>query len=117
MRYCYFVIVIFLKLLILLYADGTVLMTENHKDMQRLLMFFSHCNAWKLKINVEKTKSMVIGRCRNKRNFILNDSVIENVTSYKYLGVFFSQKWKIYLLYEKDSICITQKDTTIKLVN
>ena len=32
-------IVIFLKLLILLYADDTVLMTENHKDMQTLLNF------------------------------------------------------------------------------
>ena len=44
---------------------------------------------WKLKMNVEKTKSMIIGKCRNKLNFILNDSVIENVTFYKYLGVFF----------------------------
>ena len=100
-------------------------MTENHKDMQTLLIFFSdYCNEWKLKINVEKTKSMIIGKCRNKLNFILNDSVIENVTFYKYLGVFFSQKWKIYILYEttctnseKGSICITQKDTTIKLIN
>ena len=44
-------IVIFLKLLILLYADDTVLMTENHKDMQTLLNFFSdYCNEWKLKL-------------------------------------------------------------------
>ena len=57
-------------------------MTENHKDMQTLLKFFSdYCNEWNLKINVEKTKSMIIGRCRNKRNFMLNGSVIENVTS------------------------------------
>ena len=88
-------IVIFLKLLILLYADDTVLMTENHKDMQTLLNFFSdYCNEWKLKINVEKTKSMIIGKCRNKLNFILNDSVIENVTFYKYLGVFFHKNGK-----------------------
>ena len=39
---------IFLKLLILLYADDTVLMTENRKDMQTLLIFFSdYCNEWK----------------------------------------------------------------------
>ena len=118
-------VVIFLKLLILLYADDTVLMTENHKDMQILLNFFSdYCNEWKLKINVEKTKSMIIGKCRNKLNFILNDSVIENVTFNKYLGVFFHKNGKIYILYEttctnseKGSICITQKDTTIKLIN
>ena len=43
-------IVIFLKLLILLYADDTVLVT--------LLIFFSdYCNEWKLRINVEKTKA------------------------------------------------------------
>ena len=30
-------IVIFLKLMILLYADDAVLLTENHKDMQTLL--------------------------------------------------------------------------------
>ena len=88
-------IVIFLKLLILLYADDTVLMTENHKDMQTLLNFFSdYCNEWKLNINVEKTKSMIIGKFRNKLNFILNDSVIENVTFYKYLGVFFHKNGK-----------------------
>ena len=65
-------IVIFLKLLILLYADDTVLMKKNHNGMQTLLIFFSDfCNEWKLKINVEKTKSMIIGKCRNKVNFIL----------------------------------------------
>ena len=38
-------------------------MTENHKDMQTLLIFLSdYCNDWILKINVEKTKSMIIGR-------------------------------------------------------
>ena len=119
------ILLFFLKLLILLYADDTVLMTENHKDMQTLLNFFSdYCNEWKLKINVEKTKSMIIGKCRNKVNSILNDTVIENVTFYKYLGCVFSQKWKIYILYEttctnseKGSICITPKDTTIKLIN
>ena len=43
-------IVIFLKLLILLYADDTVLMTKNHKDMQTLLICLSdYCNEWKLK--------------------------------------------------------------------
>ena len=78
-----------------MYADDTVLMTENHKDMQTLRNFFSdYCNEWKLKINVEKTKSMIIGKCRNKLNFILNDSVIENVTFYKYLGVFFHKNGK-----------------------
>ena len=71
-------IVIFLKLLILLYADDTVLMIENHKDMQILLKIFDYCNEWKFKITLEKTKSMIIGRCRKKRNFMLNDSVIEN---------------------------------------
>ena len=115
-------IVIFLKLLILLYADDTVLMTENHKDMQTLLNFFSdYCNEWKLKINVEKTKSMIIRKCRNKLNFILNDSVIENVTFYKYLGVFLHKNGKFTYcmkqISEKGSICITQKDTTIKLIN
>ena len=70
-------------------------MTENIKDMQTLLIFFSdYCNDWILKINVEKTKSMIIGRCRNKRNFILNVFVIENVTSYKYLGVYFHKNGK-----------------------
>ena len=102
-------IVIFLKLLILLYADDTVLMTENHKDMQTLLNFFSdYCNEWKLKINVEKTKSMIIGKCRNKLNFILNDSVIENVTFYKYLGVFFHKNGK-FTYYMKQLVQIAKK--------
>ena len=37
---------------------------------------------------------MIIGKCRKKPNFILNDSVIENVTFYKYLGAFFHKNGK-----------------------
>ena len=60
-------LIMFLKIAILLYADDTVLIADTHRDMQLLLDSFSeYCNTWKLKINIDKTKSMIWGKCRKK---------------------------------------------------
>jgi len=48
---------IYLKLLILLYADDTVLMAESPEELQMLLdAFDDYFTIWKLKVNVDKTK-------------------------------------------------------------
>ena len=46
---------IFLKLYILLYADDTVIFSDNAHDLQNALEFDEYCNRWKLTINVSKT--------------------------------------------------------------
>jgi hypothetical protein len=45
------------KIFLLLYADDTVLMSENINGMQTMLNIFSeYCNTWKLQVNIAKTK-------------------------------------------------------------
>jgi hypothetical protein len=49
---------IYLKLLILLYADNTVLMAKSPEEQQMVLgAFDDYCTIWKLKVNVDKTKT------------------------------------------------------------
>ena len=83
----------FLKIIILLYADDTVLFAESEKEMQLLLNeFSSYCKTWKLTINNNKTKLLVFGhRGRRNCNIYLNETLLEMVEAYKYLGVMFSK--------------------------
>lgn len=60
---------VYLKLFILLYADDTVIFSENEIDLQKALdQFKLYCETWKLNINVNKTKVMIFskGRPKNK---------------------------------------------------
>ena len=82
---------------VLLYADDTVLKSTNHKDY----FAFAHrsalleVNDWldknKLTLNVKKTKTMIY--CRSTKteerpvNYFLNDTQIEDVECFKYLGI------------------------------
>ena len=83
----------FLKIIVLLYADDTVLFAENENELEILLKdFWNYCDAWKLNINVEKTKIMVFGeRIRRKHFMEINNKIIEIVDTFKYLGVLFSK--------------------------
>ena len=50
----------FLNLLVLLYADETILQTESEEDMQKVLETLSdYCRSSNLKINCGKTKYMI----------------------------------------------------------
>ena len=84
----------FLKIVVLLYADDTVLFAESEDEMQLLLNDFSkYCKDWKLNINVDKTKFLIFGDRRRRRNenITLNGSKLEKVDAYKYLGIMFSK--------------------------
>ena len=53
-------IVVFLKLFILLFADDTVLFSNNMSDLQTALNTFdSYCRTWKLTVNTNKTKIII----------------------------------------------------------
>lgn len=86
-------LMMYLKLLILLYADDTVLMAESADDLQCALNEFSiYCTKWKLNVNVEKTKILIFSKGPlAKRHFYYNESIIENVKEFKYLGIVFSR--------------------------
>lgn len=86
--------IIFLKILILLYADDTVIFSDNESDLQHALnVFEKYCYQWKLTVNVSKTKVVIFscGRRKEKLNFCLNSVEIEIVQEYKYLGILLGQ--------------------------
>lgn len=77
---------------IILYADDTVILANNSKDLQKNLQLFeNYCETWKLTVNVSKTKVMVFGSRGNtfQNQFKWKNEIIEVVVSYKYLGLFF----------------------------
>ena len=86
--------VTYFKLSVLLYADDTVIFSETPEDLQRTLNAFSdYCTQWKLTVNVSKTKVMVISRGRQNANinFYLNNTKLEIVQEYNYLGIYLSK--------------------------
>ena len=74
-------------LLILLYADDVILMTQTPKGMTNLLeLLRDFCDRSGLTVNVAKTKMVI---CSNKPGDILtyNDKIIKQVTNFKYLEI------------------------------
>ena len=98
---------IILKLYILLYADDTIVMAENPKDLQEALnAVSSYCELWKLKINVNKTKIIRFAKRKshnpnNQYNFWLNGEKVELVDDYVYLGTTVSYNGKYKKAIEK----------------
>ena len=86
----------FLKLFVLLYADDTVIMAEDPKEMQLALNALgNYCDLWNLNVNIDKTKIMRFSLKKPTANtilpdFWLNGQKIEYVESYTYLGTVFS---------------------------
>ena len=77
-------LMIFLKIMVLLYADKTVILAESAEDLQLALNeFFIYCTQWKLNVNVEKTKIMIFSKGpMMKKCFYYNGDIIENVKEF-----------------------------------
>ena len=86
-------IFLFLKLFVLLYADDTVILANSPNELQTAVDLYStYCKLWKLEFNSNKTKVMVFSRGRApNHHFLINDTQLEVVTEYKYLGVLFNR--------------------------
>lgn len=80
------------KLLVLLYADNRVIVSDDAIDFQNLLHSFDeYCTHLKLKVNVNKIKIIIFGaRNVSRLRISLRESTIEIVKQYKYLGAVFS---------------------------
>ena len=73
-----------------MFADDTVLVGDSEQKLQKLVKEFgSVCKRRKLAVNVGKSKVMRIGKNRdeNEMNISLNNSRMEEVECYRYLGV------------------------------
>ena len=77
-------LMLFVKLLLIMYADDTVLFATTKKELQLSLSAYAeYCKKWKLIINVSKTKIMYFGR-KQKCKFTMNEEEIEIVDTFKY---------------------------------
>ena len=81
-----------IKLLVLQYADDTVIMADSPENLQKCLDdFVVYCKKWRLNINFDKTKVLIFGaRKIPVKSFTLDGHEIETISSYKYLGVVMS---------------------------
>ena len=86
-------LLVYLRLLILLYADDTVLFSNSESDFQYSLdIFETYCKDWKLNINVSKSKVIVFGNIRGRLpEFKISGHILEIVEEYKYLGIYLSK--------------------------
>lgn len=87
---------IYFSILILLYADDTVILADNAEAFQDCLNSFNdYCSDWKLTVNTSKTKVLIFGaRKTSSFSFHLGNSKLDIVDMYKYLGIFFFSVWK-----------------------
>lgn len=83
-----------LKLFLLLYADDIVIFAETEKGLQQgLHVLHSYCERWKLIVNTNKTKIMIFrksGLIRENLKFNFNDTEVEIVNHFTYLGIVFT---------------------------
>ena len=74
----------------LMFADDTVLIGDSEEKLERLVHEFERvCGRRKLKVNVTKSKTMKIGKNveENEMNVHLNNRRMDEVDTYRYLGV------------------------------
>ena len=77
----------------LMYADDVIIISESEQGLHNCLRKLEkYCDLWCLDINIDKTKVIVFNKSGKilNYNFSFNDHSIENVQTYKYLGVLFS---------------------------
>ena len=86
-------LLVYLRLLILLYADDTVLFSNSESDFQYSLdVFDTYCKNWKLTVNASKTKIIAFGNIRDRvPEFKISGHTLEVVDEYKYLGIYLSK--------------------------
>jgi len=80
-----------LAIQLLIFADDVVLLAHNAADLQQhLLALEAFCKQSGMQVNMKKTKCLAIGTRQDIPLYFAGNKV-EMVTSYKYLGVEFSQ--------------------------
>lgn len=81
------------KLNCLMYADDIVIFSSSSQGLQdRLNMLEQFCDDWCINVNIKKTKVLIFNKAGRKisENFTLQNNHLECVTSYRYLGVYFT---------------------------
>ena len=83
-----------LKILVLLYADDTIILANTAQGLQKSLNDLGeYCKKWNLTVNSSKTKITIFGNRKAKSNtykFLYNNSNLEIVETFRYLGIVFN---------------------------
>ena len=75
----------------LMFADDLVLLADNPIDLQSALdVLHEYCLEWALSVNQNKTKVLVFGNKPFSFTWTYDESILHQVSSYRYLGVIFS---------------------------
>ena len=80
----------YIKLIVLMYVDDTILLAESEEDLQDALSaMFNYCNTWKLRVKVKKTKIVLFsrGKIRKIPNLFSGPKLLNVVDNYTYLSV------------------------------
>ena len=65
--------IVYLKLLLLLYADDTVIFADTYQGLQKGLENLEvYCKIWRLTVNVEKTKVMIFENRKSNKHYELS---------------------------------------------
>ena len=80
-----------IELILMLYADDVVVFAKSPEVLQSILYDIkSYCTIWDLKKNTKKTKAMNFEKGRHTNfDFYINNTKLETVTSFRYLGIHF----------------------------
>ena len=79
----------------LLYADDIVLIAETGEELQKMLdMVGRYAEVWKFRFNARKSKVMVVEKKNGGEKWRIGDEEMEEVESFKYLGVWFDQRMR-----------------------
>ena len=84
---------VYLKIFCLLYADDTLVLAENAKQLQEALNSLNtYCNMWALKVNLDKTKIIIFsrGKITKYEPFVFGNNTLDVVEDYVYLGTTFN---------------------------
>ena len=82
-----------LNMICLMYADNLILLSQSETGLQKCLdKLENYCELWCLDIYIDKTKSIVFNKSGRvlPYSFHINGNCIENVKTYKCLGIIFS---------------------------
>ena len=86
-----------MKLLLLLYANDTVVFGRDVKEFQNNLDMFYELWHLHVSINFDKTKIMIFGTRQDQRfSFNLGGYKIDICTDFKYLGVILRTNWHFH---------------------
>ena len=81
----------YVKLLVLLYADDTIVLSNTAAGLQKALEdLYNYCAKWKLQVNSSKIKVIIFSKRKPKTPPVFRyNEILENVFDFKYLGVYF----------------------------